>query len=45
MLQASIPVTGRCAWTVEFRPSVGGVYTFDATLMLWKGGLDPHREM
>ncbi|CAN0471502.1 unnamed protein product, partial [Ectocarpus sp. 12 AP-2014] len=35
----------RCAWTVEFTPSLEGVYTFDATVLNWEGGLDPHPEM
>ncbi|CAM9119979.1 unnamed protein product [Ectocarpus sp. 8 AP-2014] len=40
-----MPVEGRCAWTVEFTPSLEGVYTFDATVLNWEGGLDPHPEM
>ncbi len=43
--KAAVPVEGRCAWTAEFRPSIEGVYTFDATLIDWGGDLDPHREM
>eukprot|EP00903_Cladosiphon_okamuranus_P010157 g9617.t2 len=31
---------GRCAWTAEFRPVMTGVYTFDATLLYWRGGLE-----
>jgi len=43
--KAAVPVEGRCAWIAEFRPSMEGVYTFDATLIDWGGDLDPHIEM
>lgn len=41
--QVAVPVEGRCAWTVEVKPLLAGVYTLDATLINWKGGLEPDR--
>lgn len=38
--KAAVPVAGRCAWSVEFHPMLEGVYTFDATLIDWKGLLE-----
>ncbi|CAM9166423.1 unnamed protein product [Scytosiphon promiscuus] len=38
----AVPVPGRCAWVADFRPIIAGVYDFDATLINWKGGLEPH---
>jgi len=43
--KAAVPVEGRCAWSAEFRPSIEGLYTVDATLIDWGGDLDPHPEM
>ncbi|CAN0079946.1 unnamed protein product, partial [Pylaiella littoralis] len=40
LAEAAIPVTGRCAWTVQFRPTLEGVFTLDVTLLNWKGGLE-----
>ncbi|CAM9772851.1 unnamed protein product [Scytosiphon promiscuus] len=45
LAEAAVPVEGRCAWTVDFRPLIAGVYTFDATVLYWKGGLEANRTM
>eukprot|EP00752_Nemacystus_decipiens_P005505 g4981.t1 len=43
LAEAAIPVTGRCAWTAQFRPVLEGVYDLDVTLLNWRGSLEAHQ--
>ncbi|CAM9836849.1 unnamed protein product [Scytosiphon promiscuus] len=45
LAEVATPITGRCAWTVQFRPTMEGEYTLDATLLNWRGGLEAHRAL
>ncbi|CAM9444106.1 unnamed protein product, partial [Ectocarpus sp. 12 AP-2014] len=45
LAEAATPVAGRCAWTVRFQPTLEGVYTLDATLLDWRGGLEAHQSL
>eukprot|EP00903_Cladosiphon_okamuranus_P007973 g7695.t1 len=42
LAEAAIPVMGKCAWTVRFRPALEGVYDLDVTLLNWRGKLEAH---